>query len=154
MQRDQRKDRHRATPGDAEQRPQTPICYPTRYPQSRAIDTPSPAPKRSAMARPDNSATPRGPGRSHWPSDLQPSHSDGPPGPTPPGPETPGSADERISARAGTSSGVPGHDIRATDGLMRGRAPIEGPRPGQGPQRQRGRCSWLMTTARLGYLPH
>src|ERR1022692_440786 len=36
--RDQRKDRRGATPGDAEQRPQTPICYPTRYPHTRVTE--------------------------------------------------------------------------------------------------------------------
>src|ERR1017187_3514010 len=38
MRRDQRKDRWRATPDDTGQRPQTPICYPTRYPQTRATE--------------------------------------------------------------------------------------------------------------------
>src|ERR1017187_1843579 len=59
IRRDQRKDRWRATPGDAEQRPQTPICYPTRYPQSRAIEPP-PRAEAIRWARPGSSATLRG----------------------------------------------------------------------------------------------
>jgi hypothetical protein len=38
MSRDQQKGQRRATPSDAEQRPQTPIRYPTRYPQTRTIE--------------------------------------------------------------------------------------------------------------------
>src|SRR6266851_6207425 len=105
MRRDQRKDQHRATPGDAEQRPHTPICYPTRYPQARTIEPPPQRWNLSTMARPYNSVTPR-PRRPYWPSDLATSHSDGPTGADPPGPDTPGSAWADVKTMPGTTRRV------------------------------------------------
>jgi hypothetical protein len=81
MRRDQRKGQHRATRGDAELRLQTPICYPTRYPQSRAIEPPPP--HRTYPPWPDQTTPPHRATLAERPRNQ--SLRRPPAGPTPPG---------------------------------------------------------------------